>query len=440
MEKVVVNNYIIKIVGLLGEVNPKKDFPLFLKGGYTKDLYPVDNQGVLDNRKAQGLRDYFYPNFRNIMFLDDTESGNYRFTRNISSEVELYYKKNESRENSIIYTLTVISSEIYVFDSHFGLFSLSLKIKSNEKEKLLSLDHISNTTSIIRNFHSPTVNNQEWHSWISDNILCGKELRGDKVKADEYSGSKFKLYTILDVNHEPSQRSNLLFDVATTSPLGSADGKTFMSPDRSYFDTIMSNRIAVFKNWEALALFDSFTCIGHGQIENPWQYESWNLTYFRIYLYRLFFKYNLYRYNSAIHNESEKTIKLRDQFEKFLNKYNISHISFNFLANDIFKKTGSSLELEDELNSFRETINNLSKTIQEEKQARTNLLLQGVTILTSISSIGPILDLLQEIETYLGWSDPFFYSILSVLLLMLGLGVLSFIMPEKLKWLWKKIK
>jgi hypothetical protein len=440
MENAEVKNYIIKIVGLLGEVNPKKDFPLFLNGGYTKDLYPVDKQGVLDNRKAQGLRDYFYPNFRNIMFLDDTESGNYRFTRNISSEVELYYKKNESRENSIIYTLTVISSEIYVFDSHFGLFSLSLKIKSNEKADPLSLDHVSNITSIIRNFHSPTVNDEEWHRWITDNILCGKALRGDKVKADEYSGSKFKLYTILDVNHEPSERSNLLFDIATISPLGSGEGKTFMSPDRSYFDSILSDRIAIFKNWEALALFDSFTSIGQEQLVNPWQYESWNLIYFRIYLYRLFFKYNLFRYNSEIHSNSDNTIKLRDEFEKFLNRYNISHISFNFLGNEIFKKAGQALELDAELNSFRETINNLSKTIQEEKQAKTNVLLQGVTILTSITSIGPIFDLLQEVETYLGWSDSVFYSILSILIVSLGVGVLLFITPERFMKLWKKIK
>ena len=85
-------------------------------------------------------------------------------------------------------------------------------------------------------------------------------------------------------------------------------------------------------------------------------------------------------------------------------------------------------------------INNLSTTIQEEKQARTNLLLQGVTILTSITSIGPIIDLLQEVEKYLGWTGPVFYSVLSILIISLGFGVLYFIMPEKLKRLWKKTR
>jgi hypothetical protein len=182
------------------------------------------------------------------------------------------------------------------------------------------------------------------------------------------------------------------------------------------------------------------TCVGKGQITNQLQYNTWDQTYFRIYMYRLFFKYTLYKYNSAIHSDEEDTVKLRDQFEKFLNRYNISHISFNFLANEIFKKVGSALELESELVSFRETINNLSKTIQEEKQARTNLLLQAVTVLTSITSIGPIFEVLSQFEQYLGWSDFKFYSILGILLVGLGLGVLYFLIPEKVNRIWKMRK
>ena len=40
-----------------------------------------------------------------------------------------------------------------------------------------------------------------------------------------------------------------------------------------------------------------------------------------------------------INEKNVKNSKLRDQFEKFLNKYNISHISFNFLGNELFNKT-----------------------------------------------------------------------------------------------------
>jgi hypothetical protein len=440
METGTVTNYIIKIVGLLGDVNPKQDFPQFLTAGYKKDLFPTDDQGKPDERKIQGLRDYFYPNFRNIMFLDDTKSGNYRLIKNGFPSVILTYGKGNKKDKEIHYSINVISSEIYVFDGYFGIFSLSLKIETNHENKKVALADVSNLLSIIRNFTTSTSDNIEWHSWISKNILCDKPLRGANVKADEYSGSKFKTYSVVEFEHDSQDRSNLLFDLATTSPLGSANGNTIFSPDAEYYDTLMQNRIGVFKNWEALASFDSLICVGQDQLNISWHYDSWNHTYFRIYLFRLFFKYNLHRYNSAIHSSSEDAVKLRDEFEKFLTRYNISHISFNFLPNEIYKKAGSALDLDAELSSFREMINNLSKTIQEEKQARTNLLLQGVTILTSITSIGPIFELLQEVEKYLGWTDPIFYTVLSILIISLGFGVLYFIMPAELKRIWKKIR
>jgi len=440
MEAVAVNNYIIKIVGLLGDVNPKQDFPQFLEAGYKKDLFPTDDQGKPDERKIQGLRDYFYPNFSNIMFLDDTKSGNYRLIKNGFSSVSLTYKKRNEYDQGIHYPINIIASEIYVFDGYFSIFSLSVKIETNQEDQKVSLSDISNVLSIIRNFSTSTTENTEWHTWISKNILCDKPLRGANVKADEYSGSKFKIYSVVDFDHNSQERSNLLFDLATTSPLGSASGNNIFSPDPEFYDTLMQNRIGVFKNWEALALFDSLTCLGHGQLSMPWHYDSWSHTYFRIYLYRLFFKYNLHRYNSAIHSSDEDAVKLRDDFEKFLTRYNISHISFNFLANEIYRKSGIALDLDAELNSFREMINNLSKTIQEEKQARTNLLLQGVTILASITSIGPIFDLLQEVEKYLGWTDPIFYTVLSILIIFLVFGVLYFVMPAELKRIWKKIR
>ena len=37
-------------------------------------LYPVDNEGNKDTRTIQFLRDYFYPGFRKVMFLQDKDN------------------------------------------------------------------------------------------------------------------------------------------------------------------------------------------------------------------------------------------------------------------------------------------------------------------------------------------------------------------------------
>lgn len=440
MNNLPIQNYIIKIVGLLGIVNPKTDFPAFLQGGYILDVGPKNENGHNDNRKEQALRDYFYPNFRNLMFLDDTNAGNFRFIRNSSMKVAFNCTDSNTKSLKKSYEISVDSSEIFIFDNNFGLFSLSIKVDTSAipTNDPVNLNDVSSITNIVRNFHSIIEQGIEWHEWISENILCGKLLRGENVIADDYSGSKFKLYTIVDLNHDLSLRNHILFDLGTNSPLGSSFGDHFMSPNKDYFNSILQKRIACFQNWEALPLFDSFTCVGVGQLQNTWQYESWDLVYFRIYLFRLYFKFSLFRYNSEVYSNADNIVLLRDQFENFLNRYNFSHISFNFLANEIFKKSGEALELDTELVSFREMINNLSKSIQERKQARTNMLLQAVTVLTSISSVGPILIFLQQVQFYFKWSDLFFYCSLSVILFSIILAIFIYLKPDKFKKIVRK--
>ena len=73
------------------------------------------------------------------------------------------------------------------------------------------------------------------------------------------------------------------------------------------------------------------------------------------------------------------------------------------------------------------------------KQAKTNMLLQAVTVLSGISSVGPAIDIVKQLKVYLGWSSTLFYLILSVIVILLVFGVLYFIMPEKIKKIWKSM-
>ena len=122
----------------------------------------------------------------------------------------------------------------------------------------------------------------------------------------------------------------------------------------------------------------------------------------------------------------------------------ISHVSFNFLSNEIFAKIGQALELDLELEKFRIRINNLSDKIQEERESKTNMLLRIVTVLGGISSVGPILvgvNLFKEhIKNQIGLSDWGFNTIATLLILLVAFGVLYFIFPNELKKIWKKIK
>ena len=139
-----------------------------------------------------------------------------------------------------------------------------------------------------------------------------------------------------------------------------------------------------------------------------------------------------------INEANAKKILLRDQFESFLNKYNIGHISFNFLGNELFNKTGQALELDKELITFRERINNFSKVLQEERESKTNNLLQIVTVLSGLSSVAPAIDMINQAEQYLQWPPIIYYGLVSIITLTIISGIIYYIFPELFKKLWKK--
>jgi hypothetical protein len=440
MKEVRVNHSMIKIIGLLGEypTTKRKAFQNgLLKNGYKEDAGSIDSEKI--------LKDIFYPDFRSLMFIknDDKNDDELLSRRFYSKESKKIAFVKRDRENKIIncFNIDIVKSEIFLFCEQIGLFSLTLQVH----ETNLSIGFISDIINLCRNFDteidvgSTDINHgPKWHQWISQHYLCGTPLRDDKkkIKVDDFSGSKFKVFSVIDAETSAIDRRNLLFDIGTSSPISSSIGQGNFAPHPDYLEEVMKNKISIFNNWESLCLFDSFTTIGNGILINSGQRISWEDSYFRIYLFRLFFKYNLYRYNSDLH---ENTVKLRNQFEKFLNNYNLSHISFNFLPNEIFNKIGEALHLDEELETFQSRINRISTSIQEEKQSRTNALLKFVSILGGLSSVNPVFEALKLAQKEFHLSDSEFYTWLILFLLGIGLSLLFFLMPELVKKIKKNI-
>ena len=435
MKNSVVKTSIIKIVGLLGDL-PKKSKSNeqndLLQAGFNIERFPTKLDGQKDENSIKFLKDYFYPEFREIMFFD---ALNKRFFNKKTFTVGLIKKTKDKDDNEqkTNFPISVIDTEVFLFPGNISLFSLTIKVETDQ----LTLETLNNVLFLIRNFDTETSEGIFWHEWISKYTLGGINLRGPGIKADEYSGSKFKLYTVIDTDVNIESREHCLYDMATVSPIGSADGSTFLSPSESYYQQIMENKVEAFNNWEALCLFDSFTCLGNNQVANVYSIKTWEYTYFRIYVFRLFLKYNLFKYNSEINEDS---VKLRDEFEKFLNSYNINTISFNFLGNMIYQKIGASLYIDDELDAFQNRINRISQAIQEEKQGRTNNLLQLVSILGGITSLGPLYDILTEVKIFFSWSDAQFYTALGSISVIIGISLFCYLMPSNRDKIMKKWK
>jgi hypothetical protein len=437
-----VSSSIIKLVGIFESTPVKKTIAGFRSSGYTSDSLDDDTLGFYKN--------YWYPEFRDLLFLFKGDAAAEYLSKNMDRKFEFIKSKDKQTNEPIIKVSAGIKCvELFLFPN--GLHFFSVELFAPEQ----GLSEISDLTNCARDFDKEVIIDGEttkWVNWIEKNCLNNIKISSSPTEApvnvDEFSGSKFKLFTVVDLVEcdeikSPGVISELLYDIGTVSPISTANGNLDSTPSISYFEEVMEDKIEVFQNYAMLPLFDSFTTVGFNLLNDDNQKVKYN-TYanirFRIYLYNLFLKYNLFRYNSNMIADSVKT---RDEFESYLNTYNISHISYNFLPNLIYHGLRSSLQIDNELKQFQERINRISQSIQEEQQKRSNMLLAVVGAMTSISSIEPVFGFMENTRNSLKWGKFGFYFLVSTLLLSLALPLVAYLFPDKKrKFLnkWKKRK
>jgi hypothetical protein len=246
---------------------------------------------------------------------------------------------------------------------------------------------------------------------------------------------------VLDIPEltEKNEMKSLLFDIGTLSRIGSAIGNNYDSMDKDYVKQLTNkNVISIFNNWEGLALLDTYTVVGNKILDTDWKKSTYLNIYHGIYLYCLFIKYNLFKYNFEIADLDEDR---RSNFQDFLAKYYFNYISYNFLPTEIYNKIRTSLDIENELQLLNEKIVAVGQKIQEEQQDKTNKILGIVTVLTSVSSIQPVYEYLIEGQKMLGWSSGIYWVTTISIVLVLSGGVGFYVFGKNiLKWIKKRKK
>jgi len=427
----------IRIVGIFEAKKYAKLAKDFIKEGFE-----LEN---LSDSTRKFYKDYWYPEFRDLLFFKEKETSSKILKKTFNQSLTFIKNKDKEHKPITLVEAEIRSVELILFPNDLHFFSIELKPKEN------NIQQIADLIFCAREFNKELLEQPEmsWVNWIETNCLNGILITSndvnDVVHTDGFSGSKFKLYTLVDFKENdalknPQVRDELLYDLGCVSPIGTAGGDFSFTPSESYFEELLNDKISVFNNYTILPLFDTFTVVGYNLL-NFDQYgtkrSSWTQTYFRIYLYNLFIKYNLFRYNLDMEHDS---VKVRDEFESFLNTYNLSHISYNFLPNLIFHQHRKSLQIDEELDKFQERINRISQAIQEEQQKRSNLLLGIVGAMTSISSVKPILDILENTRSQIHLNGFIFYTLAGIIALSAGIPLLAYLFPEKKKQLLRKWK
>lgn len=440
--KLAVASSIIKIIGVFESENKKNELQKLLVKNH------FQNEPIKDGADNTH-KNLWYPEFRNMFILEKGENSTKIYHKPINKELAFFLRENIETKQKDYLDVSILKVELFTFKEGLHFFSIEVSIKQNE------LCHYSDLTFAINKFNSKVINNGEetnWVNWIEENCLASIKIASTEklnVKVDDYSGSKFKLFTVLDLadSIDVNTREELLYDIGCGAKIGSAGGTEYYSPSQDYYKSLLKNKISVFNNYTILTLFDSVTVIGNRIIDvNPESYKrkTWSQSYFRIVLYNLFIKYNLFRYNSELQEDSESDeVELRDKFESFLNTYNFSHISYNFLPNLIFQSHKESLDIENELKLFQKRILRISESIKEEQQKRSNALLGIVGIFTSIGAVQPIYEFAERSRISLAFNPFLYYFMIVIILSVLSIPVLIYLFPQKYKLIklkWKNRK
>lgn len=433
--------YLIKITGLFA-YNTRKDIRRLVEAGYV--TMPVvqlpDNSQDIKEKTAAAIQyeqNLFYKEYRNLMLNGGSDSFNPDGSINRDA-AKIFLRRKEfkgelvNRENLLSFISP--TQEVFLFPDGVGLFSLRIQSPDNTPEA------ISNLTNIARNFDSKVIWEHQppqlWHAWISQHVLAGIQIVGSKIEVDQFSGSKFKLYMVFDhpdyLDWSPTQRQNFLYELGTCIPLGSIEHKKHFAPSDSYLDSIIEKqKFSAFHNYEMLAMLDSFSCLGTNNFkeleQNINSFGTWNKSYYYLYVLSLYVHYSLGKYNYKF---MEAPVKYRRDFTHFLNKYNIRHLSFNFLPTLIYHKIREGLKIDEELKSFEERLTKLSDTIQEDQNRRQGFLLTIISVLSSFEAVNIILGQVDNIQKQTGISLGLFYTILCLLVFSAGVVLFRFLYPQ----------
>jgi|GEM_PF-4449081 len=341
------------------------------------------------------IRNQYYPVFRK--FILNNCSDDYLQIVN-----ENTYSLKLNNEDII-----VEDARLSFFDDKIGLGMYSFKIKFLKQPSFRSLIILLKN---LRWFDTKVFMKKDEMTileFIEQNILRCEDnpathlkCRIDKSsKVYNYSGAKLKTFVALEFDKIPQKYSHeeALFEIGTftdysTSKLSIGEN----SPASTYFESIVSKRISVFRNWSGLALFDSFVLIG----EKDYLKEDDTISmicesYFKIFLFNMYVKFYLFKTNSNLEEKGGEFSKR--QLYSFLQKYDLKHISYNFMPNLIHDKIREALEIDQELNAVRSKIEMLDSLRQERLSRKLNWFLAGLSVLSIVSFLNDLPDVYDDL-------------------------------------------
>lgn len=410
----------------------------FLCGAFSTkgDFTPTDGwQSVsFSAEEMEVSSSFYYPEFVDFNYGANKNSIK-RHILPIGQNIPVVVGRGEN-EHSVDTTV----EDVTLYQAPFGLtlFSIRIDMDGTGNDITAVISRLRNVDSIgeCNARFTETVLDPIMKIWLTHSPMAAKRTDCPRRYGCLVEhGNKLKVFQIADIcgdEWNATDTDKLIFELGTLAPIGSYDPEKDFSSSKKYFDSIINeNSISVFNNWKGLALFDTFTLLGHETSE--WTKKNWIDSYFgMIYISELFVKFYLFRLNNDFRINHERADKLMEQFDEFEYSCWFDHVSYNFLPRLIHRAMEKSLEIIPEKQRLYQMIAQQKDKREKNDDQRMNNLLFYLTLFTIFSMVWDASSLLNELypfETYLGSHIEGFRLVSYTLLLI----VISLIIVTRFK-------
>ena len=351
---------------------------------------------VLDEEQYREACNYYYESFVDSLVETGQHKpqGVYSGTAHLVMKLDLACSLQHDRYGGDGWPLTLCNLHLFFLPYRICLFAIEIDEKAGCQPDGLTLAH-----SLLREVNNYDSYRAEGRmKAYLDGIqplldVCRvTDWLGKTVHEPHYSdlvctGNKLKAFQIVGANRLSDE---LLYELGTMSPIGCVGNHAHgMSPSQSYYEAVMAqNSVSAFRNWKALALFDSFTVLG--LLDKPDAWKWWRDSYFRfIYIHALYQKTQLFVVNNRFRSDAAggKCGRLLQQMKDLEHWYAFSNISYNFLPQLIYKSIDTGLEIASEREQLHHYLVQEAERQDMQGERRIGKLIMFLTVLTVFSAL-----------------------------------------------------
>jgi hypothetical protein len=369
------------------------------------------------------MRAQSVPTFHALMFDAEAQPEVTRFERRFQpGALSLQTVPLGSKVPAVAFS--VVSARVYAFSKkmgHMALFAVEVRL-AGPSPTLGALTllgaHLRELSTRVSNEVGATLTVEDL---FEKTILPDVTLRHeDDPTRDPLEASRLKTFVVADLGaaQDPETLRELLYDVASLVPPGSAGGDGVFTPTAHYLEAVVSPAVRPFRNWQAVTFLDTFAAVGDGLLERR---TSWTESYLAIYIFNLYVKFRCHQLTADIYDTASRN---RDAAVLFLSRFALERVSTSFLPSLLHDDLRRGLELRRELKALNRHIESLSRLVTEDGQTRQNALLALVSVFGAAEGIPAILDAIPEVEDAVGLHGAMFW--VSVVAAALALGALVF--------------